>query len=815
MKITFAGGAMEVGASCIYIHSGGKGVLLDAGIRQSSGKDPLPDFRAIQLQGGVDVILVSHAHMDHIGSLPLISKAYPGAEIYMTAMSMDLCRVLLYDSLKLMGEWEDEIPHYVQRDVEMMMDRIRPVHYEQRTEVLENVFATFYPAGHIAGAACIDLQMEEGTLFYSGDVSMFAQRTIDSALVPRLRPDVAICESTYGDRLHANREAEEKRLAALVAQHVALGHKVLIPCFALGRSQEVLLILKAAMGRKQIPLVPVYVDGMVRQICQVYESHPTYLRKSLAQRVMKGQKPFYSDNIRPVLNSENREELVKQEGAAIFVSSSGMLTGGPSVTYASQLASDENACIIITGYQDEESPGRALLNLVEKKDKTITLGGRTVEVKCSVEMVGLSAHGDQMELSSLMEKITPRHIILNHGSPGAIESLSQLMADDYRRRVYMPEDGETLEITLHAKRKQSDGKMPHIMEKGGTFDDLASYWNMNYPMRAMNIMEIMQVMDVREDPDAFAEKLLASGLFARDKRRLFLFRPKSNQEKEEDRKKLEPTPQDVEFIIRESYTAPIRRIGYYPAERKAVMAFDYPDALDQEMMEKAKEDLLAKTGWSLEAGPSVNFNAMALLVGKLCGNVKKASYYPERKTYVATVEPGSADIEQAKNAFYATTGWSLQIAGNEPQEPFAAALEAGDRWFPAGERPLMEQNALLRLVDEKFASSSIKPYKKGLMNGPAGKYLELSFTSPMLGMRARDVLGVIGRESGWRVHIGDRVNQSALAQEAMAIAAKRGRAFSKAPSYRSMDKSLAVDCEVDEDMAREFEERTGCRLVGR
>ena len=163
MKLHFLGGAMEIGGSCIYLRIADKGILMDAGIRQSGSKDPIPDFRTIQEQGGLDAILISHAHMDHIGTLPIISKAYPYAPIYMTAMTADLTRVLLYDSLKIMNNRENEIPHYSEQDVLAMLVRIRTAGYQTPLPILDGFTLTLYPAGHIAGASCIYLATEEGT----------------------------------------------------------------------------------------------------------------------------------------------------------------------------------------------------------------------------------------------------------------------------------------------------------------------------------------------------------------------------------------------------------------------------------------------------------------------------------------------------------------------------------------------------------------------------------------------------------------------------------------------------------------------------
>lgn len=373
MEFHFLGGAMEIGGSCIYVRIAGKGILMDCGIRQSGTKDPIPDFRTVQENGGVDAILISHAHMDHIGTLPIISRAYPAAPIYMTAMTADLTQVLLYDSLKIMNSREDEIPHYSQQDVLAMLNRIRTVGFQTPCPLFEGFTLTCYPAGHIAGAACLYLVTEEGSLFYSGDFSAFSQRTIEGIRIPRLRPDVAILESTYGSRLHANRQVEEKRLTELVGECVRQKKKVLIPAFALGRAQEVLLLLRGAIQNQEIPPVPVYVDGMVRDINRMYTRNPTYLKNSLGRRILKGIEPFYTEEIRAVAPSQDRAALLSESGPMVLLSSSGMLTGGPSAQYAKALAPSENACIIITGYQDEESPGRQLLNLLENPDAGLSL----------------------------------------------------------------------------------------------------------------------------------------------------------------------------------------------------------------------------------------------------------------------------------------------------------------------------------------------------------------------------------------------------------------------------------------------------------
>lgn len=182
------------------------------------------------------------------------------------------------------------------------------------------MLAAFYNAGHIAGASCIYLKGKEGTIFYSGDFSVFSQKSIEGAKIPKLRPDIGIFESTYGDMLHSNREIEEERLIDIVNQCVNENGKMIIPAFALGRAQEVILILKKAMNNKKLKKVNVYVDGMIKDINRMYKRNPLYLKNSLGKKILRGIEPFYDDNIKPITNKEERENvLIVKKAVLLFL----------------------------------------------------------------------------------------------------------------------------------------------------------------------------------------------------------------------------------------------------------------------------------------------------------------------------------------------------------------------------------------------------------------------------------------------------------------------------------------------------------------
>lgn len=839
MKLHFLGGAMEIGGSCIYIRIGGKGILFDCGIRQSVSKDPIPDFRTIQEQGGLDAIVVSHAHMDHIGTLPMISKAYPDVRIYMTAMTAELTRVLLYDSLKIMKYREDEIPHYSEQDVLSMLGRIHPVGYQTPFPVFDKFTLTFYPAGHIAGAACVYLVTEEGSLFYSGDFSSFSQRTIEGIRIPKLRPDVSIVETTYGNRLHANRMSEEKRLVEVVRECIKENKKILIPVFALGRAQEVLLILRAAIQNQEIPAVPVYVDGMVRDINIMYTRNPIYLKNALAKRVLKGNEPFYTKEIRPVEPMEKREELLKESGPAIFLSSSGMLTGGPSAQYAASLASSEEACIIITGYQDEESPGRQLLNLLEKpEDAHLSVNGKSVPVRCRIEQVGLSAHGDKSEITALLERLSSRRVFLVHGNREAIDELgNELAAEDYRRQIYLPECGQEYEILLHKKRKQILFKPDYTMQMNQPFtreDEkrLWDYWQEHYPGKIFSVSQIAHIWYGRAvtDEEIFRNMqdiFLNSPYFMPNARRLFLFEASTPEEVMEALAKRELTIQELEERIQDAFSEyQYRKISYYPDRKEAVLQFDYPDSVNPEEFQKIADAFLKENEWTVQLSPSMNHNAAALLLSVLFeDHILKTSYYQDKKCYSVTLsgKTEQALIAGAAEKFKAVTGWTLVTDGKAPkgdvQENFMPCGTEEEAGFFLPSDPSVkrtEQNMAFLSIERAFEALPHRPDKKSLRQDGRGQYLEVGFISPAIGRQYGDTLQSLANKTGWRIRISDKINQNGLFKTAQVLCMKYGIELVKNPSYLPEKRLIQMKVKQTEEreklnsVEKAFLEQTGC-----
>ena len=456
MKFTFSGGANEVGASCTLIEIQGRHILVDAGIRMNVKQDKqLPDLDKV---GMPDAFLLTHAHTDHTGALPaLVSRLPVSVKGYCTPATKAITRELLKDSKKRADreKREGEDPQFPPEEIDAALgylERMKEVGWGEPVQICDDVTATWIPAGHILGAAMIliesKLEGKQESILITGDVSVTDQKTIPGLLMSDLpeRVDVMVMESTYGNnRQHKKRAKEEKRLVSDVKRVTQAGGKVLIPAFAIGRSQEVILILKHAMQRGEIPKV--WVDGMVRDINGVYSDYSGELSLPLQRKAERCADLFYSDAIRKVSSQDERDRILAGPPCCI-VAPSGMLIGGRSSDYAKHLAPHSGNLIAITGYQAEGTPGVALLDLTTAEGFAEGVwkldDGTSVLAECRVKCYSLSAHAGKEQLIELVEKVQPRKLFLVHGDADAREKLAaSVCRRDLEVEVKLPKNGST------------------------------------------------------------------------------------------------------------------------------------------------------------------------------------------------------------------------------------------------------------------------------------------------------------------------------------------------------------------------------------
>lgn len=831
MKITFCGASGEIGASCILVEVENKKLLLDSGIRLSG--EPLPDFRTIQEYGGIDCIVISHAHTDHTGSLPVIAKEYSDVDIFMTHPTRDITQVLLYDSLKIMNYKESEIPIFAENDVLNMLKRIKCHNflYEFKPFNDKDITITFYPAGHIAGASCVFIQSKEGSIFYTGDFSITNQKTVSGASIPKLRPDIMITESTYGDKLHANRKIEEDKLISLINEVYEKGGKILIPAFAVGRAQEVILILRSAISKKQIKPFPIYVDGMVKEICNVYKNYPNYLREELAKRIWREKSAFYSENIIPVTSPELRQEIINKDEPCCVISSSGMLSGGFSVFYAEHFSKSEKNYIAITGYQDEESPGRNLLSLADSEEKLWKLNDKIIPLKCGFGKYSLSAHADKMEILGLVEKLQPRKLFLIHGSTDVLKTLGEEVTKqkiERTREVFIPKNGESFNISFHNPRKQFEKTEIKPLDKNhlpnsDDLEELSDYLllqNRKYGYVSEELFYLWLGKNDFSESDFlnFQNLLNDSKFFKKDTFHLSIFYPIPKEERVNEDKNNNFMEGNQVLKLAETHFSDygLSKKGLRVEEKIVILSFNFPKVI----ISKYKDVLTSFeeiTKWKVEVNPHFNKFMIEDLIRELLSedvvDLEKLSYYPLEDKYRATMYTKPEYEEEIENIFFEKTQVKLEF--DYPNKFIDIPEE--EKFKPFNEQ--MNQVSALSFIESVFSGFEDKLFKKSVKQNSSGeKYIELSFISPIIGEKYIDVISDLEKEVGWKISISNFSNQIEIIQIALNFLKSLTITIKKNPSIIETQKitKIKTDDIIDNEkwdyLQKEFYYKTGFKI---
>lgn len=454
VRLTFLGSARQVGRSCLLLTTPNSRVLLDCGIDvSSSGEEKYPYFNIPEFDlNRLDAVILSHAHIDHSGFLPYLFKMGYRGPVYMTPPTRDVAALLALDFISVAYK-QAEKPLFDSSDITEMVKHSICLNYNEVTDVTPDIRLTFYNAGHVLGSAMAHLNIGNGAhnLLYTGDYKYGKSRLLDPAATYFPRLETVITESTYGaktDVLPPRAEAEDK-LIGLINATLERGGKVLIPELGLGRSQETMMILEDAINTGKMPRIPVYINGMIWDINAIHTAYPDFLSSRLMSLTFQDQNPFLSDIFTRIASPAERKK-VYEGGPCVVLATSGMLTGGASVEYLREFASNPKNSLIFVCYQGYGSLGRQIQDGL--KETKMVVDGKEETVKINLEVhntvYGLTAHAGRNEIMSFFSRISPkpRRIIINHGEVSKSLDLASSLYKLHRIETNVPRILETLKL---------------------------------------------------------------------------------------------------------------------------------------------------------------------------------------------------------------------------------------------------------------------------------------------------------------------------------------------------------------------------------
>ena len=456
VRLTALGGFRQVGRSAILISTRESNVLLDCGINPGSSSSivayPRLDIPEFDLDT-LDAIVISHAHLDHCGFLPFVFKYGYDGPVYCSAPTSSLMTLLQLDYLDVANK-QGVMPPYGQKDVRDTVMHTIPLRYGSVTDIAPDIRLTLHNSGHILGSSIVHLHIGEGlhNLVYTGDYKFGKSMLLEPAVAMFPRVETIITESTYGataDVMPTRAESEEK-ITNIINETLDRQGKVLIPVPAVGRAQEIMLIIDDYMKRGLLKEAPVFVEGMISEATAIHTAYPEYLAKNVRNSILyEGINPFQSDYFTIVEHPSAREEIVDGE-QCIILATSGMLEGGPVIDYFKRLAGDKRNTIIFVSYQIDGTMGSRVQKGLGDVPIINSNGKMEVtKVEMQVESVrGFSGHSDRRQLTSYIQRMRPKpeRVIVLHGEKSKSISMANLFKRKYGIESLVPEVLETIKL---------------------------------------------------------------------------------------------------------------------------------------------------------------------------------------------------------------------------------------------------------------------------------------------------------------------------------------------------------------------------------
>ena len=451
------GGFGQVGRSCMLLTTPDSKVLIDCGInpgaRNPSEAYPRLDWANITLDE-LDAVVIGHAHLDHTGFLPVLTKYGYKGPIYCTEPTLPMMNLIQLDAIKVAGA-QGRTPMYSERDVHQIMRQTIPLHYGTVTDISPDIKLVLANAGHILGSASCHFHIGNGdhNFVYSGDIKYGKSMLLESARTNFPRVETLLIESTYGAKedIQPTREEVEDAFIKSVNKTLSEGGKVLIPIPAVGRAQELMMVIDKYMKSGQLTESSVFMEGMIQEATAIHEAHPEYLERTLRQKILEtDDNPFDSEYFTNIEHADGRDEPLREDSPCIIIATSGMLEGGPVLEYFRNFAPDKRNKILFVSYQVNGTLGRRVMDgarqvsILGKEGKI-----EVVSINCATEKLeGFSGHSDYNQLMSYVHRLRPklRRVLVNHGERRKSENLSMSIRRMYRVTTHYPQVQEAIKL---------------------------------------------------------------------------------------------------------------------------------------------------------------------------------------------------------------------------------------------------------------------------------------------------------------------------------------------------------------------------------
>ncbi|MGI0139750.1 MAG: beta-CASP ribonuclease aCPSF1 [Thermoplasmata archaeon] len=452
-RSTALGGYREVGRSASLLSTQNSKILIDCGL--DPGSERTPYFSAPELLplDSLDAVVVTHAHLDHCGLVPVLLKYGFKGPIYCTAPTRDMMTLMLLDAIKVVNA-EARKGLYDSSHVREMVARTIPLRWGETTDIAPDVRLTLHNAGHILGSSICHFHLGDGdhNLAYTGDMKFERTWLFNPATNRFPRLETLVIESTYGGYrdLQPSRQEATEAFSHLATKILSRGGKMIVPVFAVGRSQEVMLVLEDKMREGRIPRVPVYLDGMIFEATAIHTAYPEYLNSQLRTQIFQqGDNPFLSDIFHRVDSQQMRMDLLDTKEPCIVLATSGMMSGGPVMEYFRNWSGDEKNCLVFVGYQADGTFGRRLQRGVS--ETTFMDGPRQVPIPVRLEMAtieGFSGHSDRAQLMNYVASIDPRpsRVFINHGEESKGLDLASSLHKRFNLETRVPYNLEAVRL---------------------------------------------------------------------------------------------------------------------------------------------------------------------------------------------------------------------------------------------------------------------------------------------------------------------------------------------------------------------------------